>query len=252
MRKLILTLLVLLVAGVPAMAEDMTLDQVIDKNIEARGGKDAWGKVESAKITGKMTMGPGMELPMTMYFKRPGMVRMEMEMQGQQIIQAYDGEMGWQIFPMMGKPDAQKMSDDEVRMVKRQADFEGPLVDWKKKGHTVELVGMEEVDGTEAYKLKVTLDTGDIAYTYLDSEYFLEFKQETTIANQTGQDMKANVVVGDYKEVSGLMLAHSMEFIPEGAPAGMQISFSAIEINPEGVDAALFAMPAAPAAPAEN
>ncbi|MEO1369051.1 MAG: hypothetical protein AAFX50_17890, partial [Acidobacteriota bacterium] len=242
---------VMFLAGVPAFAEDMTIDQVIDKNIEARGGQDAWDKVESAKITGKMTMGPGMELPMTMYFMRPGKVRMEMEMQGQQIIQAYDGESGWQIFPMMGKTDAQKMSDDEVRMVKRQADFEGPLLGWKDKGHNVELVGKEDVDGTEAYKLKVTLDSGDVAYTYLDAEYFLEFKQETTIANQAGQDMKANVVVGDYKEVSGLMLAHSMEFIPEGAPAGMQISFSAIEINPKDVDEKLFAMPA-PANAAEN
>ena len=249
MRKLILLLAVLLVAGVPAMAEDMTLDQVVDKNIEARGGHDAWGKVESAKISGVMTMGPGMELPMTMYFQRPGKVRMEMEMQGQQIVQAYDGEIGWQIFPMMGKPDAQKMSDDEVKMVKRQADFEGPLVDWKDKGHNVELVGKEEVDGTEAYKLKITMDTGDVAYTYLDSEYFLEFKQETTITNQAGQDMKADVVVGDYKEVDGLMLAHSMEFIPEGAPAGMQITFNSIEINPEEINAELFAMPApAPAA----
>ncbi|MEM1182647.1 MAG: hypothetical protein AAGM22_30155 [Acidobacteriota bacterium] len=252
MRKLILMLVVMLVAGLPAFAEDMTLDQVIDKNIEARGGEEAWSEVKSAKITGMMTMGPGMELPMTMYFMRPGKVRMEMEMQGQQIVQAYDGESGWQIFPMMGKPDAQKMSDDEVKMVKRQADFEGPLVDWKEKGHNIELVGKEDVDGTEAYKLKVTLDTGDVAYTYLDAEYFLEFKQETTIANQAGQDMKANVVVGDYKEVSGLMLAHSMEFIPEGAPAGMQISFSSIEINPEDVNEQLFAMPAPAAAAAEK
>lgn len=246
MLKKAVLLIVLALMVVPVGAEELTVDQVIEKNIEARGGRDAWESVGSAKIEGKMVMGGTMEMPMTLFFQRPGKVRMEMEMQGQKIVQAYDGSEGWQIMPLMGKTEPQKMSDDESKMVKRQSDFEGPLYNYKEKGHTIELMGLEDVEGTDAYKLKITLNTGDVAYSYLDAEHFLEFKQEGKTMTQTGQEINTSIMVGDYKEVGPLRLAHSMELLPEGAPQGMVISFDSIELNPEGVDDSLFAMPEVP------
>ncbi|MEM6795594.1 MAG: hypothetical protein AAF725_16565 [Acidobacteriota bacterium] len=237
-------LALLLLAAVPAAAEDLTLEQVISKNIEAMGGADAWKAVESAKVQGKMTMAGGFELPMTLYFMRPGKVRVEMEMQGQKIVQAFDGETGWQIMPMMGKLDPQEMSEDEVKMVKNQADFEGPLLNYKDKGHQVELVGKEEIDGTEAYKLKVTLKSGDIAYSYLDTEYFLEFKQEANVPNPAGVQMKTMIDVGDYKEIGDIVFPHSRTVQPEGLDQSMSVVFESVELNPEDVDGELFAMPA--------
>lgn len=237
-------ILALSLLAVPAMAEDLTLDQIIAKNVEARGGADAWESVKTAKIEGTMTMGGGaMTMPVSMTFERPGKVRFEMEMQGQKIVQAYDGESGWQIMPLMGSPDPQAMSEDESKNVKRQSDFEGPLYNYKEKGHSVELEGKEEVEGTEAYKLKITLKSGDVVHTFLDTEYFLEFKQIYKVNGPTGE-MVMNTMVGDYKEVGPVVLAHSMEMLAEGAPegTGMSISFDNVEINPE-VDGAIFDMP---------
>lgn len=238
----LLTLFVVALAALPVAADEMTVEQIIAKNIESKGGQEAWDEIESAKITGNLNMGGAMTMPMTLYFMRPGKLRMEMEMQGNKIIQAYDGEVGWQVMPMMGKTEPQKMSEAEIKQVKRQADFEGPLFNWKDKGHQVELVGKEEIEGTEAYKLKVTLDTGDVAYMYLDTEYFLEFKQ-TGKAEMQGQEFETDVSIGDYKEVGDIVFAHSVNMTPEGAPAGVAITFDSVELNPEGVDAEFFAMP---------
>ena len=240
MKKLLCLLAVLFVA-MPLVADEMTVDDVIAKNIEAKGGQDAWDAVDSAKIVGKINMG-GMEMPMTLYFKRPSMVRMEMEMQGQKIVQAYDGESGWQIMPLMGKTEPQPMSALELKQVKRQADFEGPLVNWKEKGHTVELIGETEVDGTPAYELKVTYDTGDVSTLYLDAEHFVEFKSLGKVETPQGE-MEMEGILGDYKEVGGVMLAHSMEMRPSGQPQGAVITFDSIDVNPEGITEALFAMP---------
>lgn len=235
-------LLSLALLAAPALAEEMTLDQVIAKNIEARGGESAWQNVESARIEGKMVMAGAMELPMTMLFKRPNSVRIELVLQGQTMIQAFDGSNGWQVNPLMGKTEPQKMSEDEVKQVQRQAEFEGPLHNWKKKGHTVELMGQEEVDGTPAHKLKITMANGDVVYSFLDTEHFLEFKQLASATSPTGQQINLSTVVGDYKEVGDLVMAHSLEMTPEGAPQSMTISFDKVEINPE-LDSSLFTMP---------
>lgn len=246
-------ILALLLLAVPTFAEELSLDDILAKNIEARGGADAWESVKTAQIEGNMVMGGGaMEMPILMTFERPGKVRFEMEMQGQKIVQAFDGETGWQIMPLMGNPDPQAMSDDEAKNVRRQSDFEGPLYNYKEKGHSVELVGKEDVEGTEAYKLKITLKGGDVVHTYLDTEYFLEFKQVFKTKNQTGQEMTMSVMVGDYKEVGPVVLAHSMEMMAEGAPQGMSIIFNNVDINPE-VDGSIFEMPEVEApAPAAN
>ena len=245
-RALLLICLALLAVGVGA--EEMTVDQVVEKHIEAQGGRDAWEGVSSAKISGKIVMGGTMEMPVTIYFQRPGKVRMEMEMQGQQIVQAFDGKEGWQIMPMMGSPDPQRMNEYESKMVKRQSEFEGPLYNYKDKGHSVELLGKEDVEGTEAYKLKITLNTGDEIYSYLDTEHFLEFMQTGKTMTQTGQEVQSTIMVGDYKEVGSLMLPHSREIIPEGAPQGVVISFDSIDLNSADINDEIFAMPEAPAA----
>lgn len=236
--------------AVPAGAQDMTVDDVVAKNIEAKGGQEAWDAIESAKISGKLEMpGGAMTMPMTLYFKRPDKVRVEMEMQGQKIVQAYDGETGWQIMPLMGKAEPQKMSEAEVKQVKRQADFEGPLVDWKEKGHTVELVGKTEVDGTPAWQLDVTLESGEKTTMYLDADHFVEFKTVGT-AETPGGTLEIEAILGDYKEVGGVMLAHSLEMRTAGQPQGATITFDNVTVNPEGVDDSLFTMPEV-AAPAE-
>ena len=242
MRKTILLGAVVALLALPVVAEDLTLDQVLENHYEALGGLDAIKGMETATFVGRMAMGPGGEAPFKMYFKRPMKARMEFTMQGMTGIQAYDGETAWMIMPFMGKSDPEVMADDQAKNMQEQADIDGPLVDWKEKGHPVELIGMEDVDGTEAYKIKVDLANGDVRHHYLDSEYFITIKQEGKTTMQ-GNEVEFETILSDYKEVGGLMFPHSIESKPKGAPAGQVITIDEIEVGIEVSDD-LFAMPA--------
>jgi hypothetical protein len=136
-------------------------------------------------------------------------------------------------------------------MVKEQADFDGPLMDYAEKGHTVELVGVEEVDGTEAYKLRVTRKDGDIDDLYVDTEYFMVFKSESKRTIQ-GQEIEVSTVIGDYKEVGPVIMPHSLEMSGGGGMGGQVITFDKIELGVEMADDH-FTMPEpAPAEEAEE
>ncbi|MEM1204432.1 MAG: hypothetical protein AAGN66_14460 [Acidobacteriota bacterium] len=250
--KPVLVLAVLLLAALPAAAEEMTLDQVVAKNMEARGGEDAWEAIKSVKIVGQMAMGQGIEAPFTIYFKRPDKMRLEFQFQGMTAVQAYDGSEGWQVMPMMGSTEPAAMSEDELKRVRNQADFEGPLFNWAEKGHEVELIGKEEVEGTEAYKLKIKTAEGDESFTFLDADHFLEFRQESSMTTPTGQELQTEVTFGDYKEVGDIVMYHSVEMKPVGAPAGQVITFSSVEVNTGDVDDAMFTKPAAEKAEAPS
>ena len=229
-----------------------TVDEIVAANLEAKGGEEAWMAVETGRMTGNMRMGGGaagaMEMPFAVEFKKPKMIRLEFTMQGMTAIQAFDGEIGWAIMPFLGKTEPEEMAEDQVKQLKDQADFEGVLVNYKEKGHTVELVGQEEVDGTPAYKLKVTRADGDVDYLYLDEEYFVEFKVESTREVQ-GSEVTVATVLGDYKEVDGLLFAHSMEMSFGGGDAQQVITIENIELGVELPDER-FAMPAKAEAPA--
>src|SRR4029077_16438646 len=127
---------------------------------------------------GKMTLGPGIEAPVTLELKKPSSVRLEITFQGNTGVQAYDGKTGWGISPMAAKKDPEPMSADDLKDMDEQADMDGPLVDYKAKGHTVVLMGKEKVEGSDAYKLKLTLKTGDIRTIYIDVDSYLELKTE--------------------------------------------------------------------------
>jgi outer membrane lipoprotein-sorting protein len=249
MRKTILLGVVVALLALPMVAEDLTLDQVLANHYEALGGLDAIRGMETATFVGRMAMGPGAEAPFKMYFKRPMMARMEFTMQGMTGIQAFDGETAWMIMPFMGKSDPEVMADDQAKNMQEQADIDGPLVDWQEKGHTVELIGLEEVDGTEAYKIKVDLANGDVRHHFLDSEYFITIKQEGK-TTMHGNEMEFETILSDYKEVGGLMFPHSVESKPKDAPTGQVITIDEIEVGIEVPDD-LFAMPAPTAEAAE-
>jgi outer membrane lipoprotein-sorting protein len=209
------------------------LDEVLAAYHEARGGEEAWKAVESMRMSCLMQMGGGaMEAPVMIEFKRPNKVRVEITFQGMTGINAYDGETGWMIMPFMGKTEPEELADDQLKDLQEQAEFEGLLVNYEEKGHTVELIGEEEVEGTPAYKLKITKANGDIVYTYLDSEYFLEFKSETKRMVQ-GNEVEVSSISGDYKEVDGLVIPHSIEVSFGNMPAQQVITIEKIEFGVE-------------------
>lgn len=233
-----------LVSG--SAAADMTVEEIVAANLEARGGKDAWVAMESGRMKGTMRMGGGaagaIEMPFVVEFKKPDMIRLEFTMQGMTAVQAFDGTTGWAILPFLGKTEPEEMAEDQVKQLKDQADFEGVLVNYEEKGHSVELLGKEEVDGTPAYKLKVTKANGDVDTLYLDEEYFVEFKTESTREVQ-GTEVTVATVIGDYKEVDGLLFPHSMEMAFGGGEAQQVITIESIELGVDLPDER-FAMPA--------
>jgi outer membrane lipoprotein-sorting protein len=232
----------LLGAAAPAQdGGDLTLEQVIAKNLEAKGGEDKIRAIKTVSIEGNMMMGPGMEAPLTWIWMHPNKMRMAFQVQGMEGIQAFDGETAWMVMPFMGKTEPEEMTAEQTQSLQEEADFQGPLMDYEKKGYQVELLGKEDVEGTEAYKIKVTYGSGSIAYIYLDAEYFLEIKQESKRKVQ-GQEIEGVMSVGGYKDVDGIMVAHSRTIQPKGAPAGQTITFNTIQFNTD-VDESLFSMP---------
>lgn len=229
MKKMILFCLAVALLTSPAGAE-MTLDEVIAAHFDALGGADKLKAVESARLSGTMSMGPGGEVPFLMVFARPQNARMEFTMQGMTGIQAYDGETAWMIMPFMGKNDPEVMAEDQAKSMVEQADFDGPLMDWQEKGHQVELLGLEDTEGSEAYKVKITLKNGDVRYHYLDSENFVVIKQEGLTKVQ-GNEMEFETILSDYKEVDGLMFPHSIMSRPKGAPEGQAVTIDKVELD---------------------
>jgi outer membrane lipoprotein-sorting protein len=173
-----------------------------------------------------------------MTLKRPGMIRQEFTVQGMQGIMAGDGENYWMHMPFMGRTDPEPMPNDQIKQMVRQADIEGPLMNAEEKGITLELVGKEDLEGTEVFHITVTREDGDVEHHFLDAEYYVPLQVKTKTEMQ-GQEMEMTMVMGDYKEVGGLMVAHSMQIV---GGTGGTLTMSSVEIDPE-IDDSIFAMP---------
>ncbi|MBV9572553.1 MAG: hypothetical protein JOY93_00755, partial [Acidobacteriales bacterium] len=153
MRRRVCLATVVLSLLLPA-AWAQNVDDIIAKNVQARGGADKLKSVQSVKTTATMALGGGMEAPGTLIQKRPAFARLEFTVQGLTAVQAYDGSTAWQVMPFMGKKDPEKMSADEAKEMEETADIDGPFVDYKSKGNKVELLGKVKMEGSDVYKLK--------------------------------------------------------------------------------------------------
>jgi len=234
----------LLLSGFAAAAlSAQTADEVVEKYIQAKGGRDKIKAVKSLRFTAKMTMGQGMEAPVTMELIPPShKVRMDFTVQGMTGIQAYDGVTGWQIMPFLGKTDPEPMTADDLKEAKENADLlEGPLYDYKAKGNKVELLGKGDLEGTPVLKLKLTKKDGDVETIYLDADSYLELKNESTRTIR-GQATDLEATFGNYKQVEGLTMAYTIEQKMKGAPASQVITIDKVEVNAD-IPASRFDMP---------
>jgi len=246
-----LRLILLPIFWLSLLASGQTVDEIIAKSFAAHGGLAKLKAIQSMKITADIEVS-GMQASFTRVFKRPMKVRTDISIQGMSMIQAYDGQTGWQIVPFSGKKDSELMSAEELKTIREEADFDGPMMDYKQKGNTIELIGKEKVNGKDAYHLKITVKNGDIRNVYLDAGSFLRIK---TVATTTmrGSEVELETSMGNYQQVNGIMFPFSFEQHFAGAPGpGQKITLSKVETNIP-VDDAIFKMPAAtPAAPASE
>lgn len=248
-KKLLLSVCAAALLTVSAFGQ--TADELLEKNIKAQGGKEKLKSIQSMRITGKMKMGP-MEAPITITKARPSEMRVDFIVQGMTGTSAYDGTTGWNLMPFMGNKDPQKMTEEQLKDMRIEADFDGPTFDYKAKGNKVDYLGKVDVEGTPAYKLHVTTKDGKESNVYYDAESYLAIRVEAT-HNVMGQEMETETTLGDYKTADGFTFPYSTESHAKGKDPsmGQSITIDKIELNPK-IDTAMFAMPAVAAKPVEK
>jgi len=208
----------------------------------ARGGVEKIKAIKSVRMTGKIYV-ENMHIGAVLLIKRPGAARVDASFQGMKMVRSFDGESAWQIDMLEGKPDPEKMTGDDEKEMKDLADIDGPLVDYKAKGNTVELVGKEDLEATPVYKLKVTDKSGDIRYIYLDCQNYLELKTSAR-RKVNGRDAVSDEYYSDYKAVGGVFFPHSIESKTDGEVED-RIVVDKIELNVD-IDDTIFKMPKKP------
>ena len=247
MRSTLVTVAALSLCATPLSAQ--TVDSLIAKYIQASGGMERIQAIQTLRRTGKYSGGGGFEAVIVQENKRPNSVREEFSIQGMTGINAYDGRDGWKIQPWEGKRDPESLGEDEMHGILDDADFDGPLVNYQAKGNRVEYQGIEQIEGSDAYKLKVTHANGDVSFFYLDTEYYLPIRIDTQRMIR-GAPQESETSLGDYKKVNGVYMPFSSESGPKGSSSTDRgkITYDKIEANVP-LDDVRFKRPGAPPAP---
>ncbi len=224
-----------------ATASAQTADEIVTKYLKTIGGMEKIQAMRTLRRTGKFIGGGGFEARVVQENKRDKKVREEFTLQGLTGVNAYDGRTGWKIEPWQGKKDPEPLGEEEMKSILEDSDFDGPLVNYQQKGNKVEFVGMDQVEGTDALKLKVTLANGDVFQYYMDTDYYVPIKIDIKRMIR-GAEREYETVLGDYKEVAGWYLPHSFETNVKGSQDKQKVVFEKIEAN-VALDDKRFEMP---------
>ena len=243
MRFLMLVALLGLAAGTSFA---VTVDELVAKHIQARGGDEKLKAIQSLRLTGKLEISGDFsaEFAMVRQIRRPNSVRTDATLQGITMVRAWDGHEGWAISPLYGRKDPERLSGDESKELIDVADIDGPLVDSAAKGNRIDYLGTEDIEGTEAHKLRVTGKDGDVQYVYLDPDYYLVIR----IVYQRlvrGARVETEFDIGNYEKVNGVYFPFSIDSGPKGGTKNRKITFDKAEANVVMSDA-LFEFPAPP------
>lgn len=238
-------------AANPASAQDA--QSLIAKNLEARGGAAAIDAIKSISFQGRTIFPGDFELTFKSsqaHLASADAIRLDLSLQGLDLVQAYDGHEAWRINPFQGRKDAERMSADDARQLADQALIEGPLLASRKDGSKVQYLGRDDFDGTLAYKLKVTQKDGDEFVYWLDPDTYLEIKVDET-RRIRGAQQTNETELGDYEKVAGVYFPMSVESWSQGQPNQRQRTIIASGTANVPVDTAFFAEPEGPATPAK-
>ncbi len=237
------SILVAFVLAISSSFYGQTADEIINNYFENTGGKENWEKLKGIEMIGVMKM-QNMEIPFEQLATKDGKQVVTIEIQGNKMVwSAFDGETSWQRNQMT--MEAEKSDNEATENIKKQTkDFPDPLLNYKEKGYTVELIGKETIDGTETFKIKLTKDPilingeskPNISHYYFDTENFVPIIIESEINEgpMKGQTVKSSV--SDYQEVNGVYFPFTI------SNQFQTMGFKEIKLNPE-VDTTVFAFP---------
>jgi hypothetical protein len=258
---------------------NLSAAEIVDRNVAARGGLQAWRAVHTMEMEGKLGVGGNrratipvplpdqkgvrqalpsrpfeeVQLPFILELKRNRKMRLEVKFNGQTAIQVFDGLNGWKLRPFLNRLEVEPYTPEEMKNSSMQADLDGPLVDYAAKGTRVELIGEEKVADRNTYKLKLILKNGESMQVWIDAETFLETKIEGQPRRLDGIYHPVEVYYRDYRPVNGLQMPFRMEtkVLPaaQGAKgmkeAGVpteEIVVEKVVVNPE-LEESLFSKP---------
>lgn len=216
-------------------AGTQSVDDLVAKNLQAKGGLEKIRAVRSMKRTGRLVAG-SFQVGFVVSAKRPGMVRQELNLAGQTLVVAYDGTTAWKVDPLSGSDAPVTVDGSEAEAIRDDADFDGPLVDHKSKGSTIELVGSETIDRRPVHHLKVTGPDRRVTHIYLDVETGLEAR----IVSQVGPRTVTHEF-SDYRDVNGVKVPFAIRTLNNNALEG-QVIVDRIELNVT-LDDAIFRRP---------
>lgn len=226
-----------------------TTEEVVAKVLAARGGLERAKAVKTQRITGTIYFSPELYGPFLAEFKRPGKMHNEVTIQNKTVVRAFNGrDAGWVINPFAGKDAPEAMSPEEIKDAMNESDFDGPLIDSKAKGMTVEFGGTEKVEGRDTYILKVTHKDGQVSKYAFDAKTYLMAKW-SGVDTVNGEAVTRETLFHDYREVSGLKFAFELVSNNPGTDVTQRIVVEKIEVDPR-IDESHFEKPQPAAAPA--
>jgi len=228
MRRVVFVIAALVSFALPVSAQ--TVDEIVTHYLKTVGGMEKIQAVQTLRRTGRFIGGGGFEAIVLQENKRGNLVREEFYLQGMTGVNAYDGKIGWKIEPWNGKKDPEALSEGEMKSILEDSDFDGPLVNYQKKGNKVEFAGMDKFEGTDTFKLKVTIANGDTYIYYLDTDYYVPIKIDTKRTIR-GAEREFETALGDYKQVGGWYLPYSIESNVKGSSDKSKVVYEKIEAN---------------------
>ncbi|MEO6038680.1 MAG: hypothetical protein ABIQ93_09725 [Saprospiraceae bacterium] len=222
-----------------AFAQAQNAEEIVAKHLAATGA-DKWAKIKTIKMEAKVSAeaAAGMNILWTMVAERDKAARMEISVMGMNQIVVVNGDKGWNTNPFAGKTDPEPMTADQVESMKDMTDIDGTLVGYKEKGYTLEYVGTEDVDGTEALKIKVNKGK-KTEYTFLDPTSFYEIKK-VEVEEVDGKTVESTVLYSNFKTQDGIVMPFSMQ--QDGGMGNSTITLTTLTFNPP-VDETIFEMP---------
>ena len=242
LRKMVLPLIIVLLAVPLVVVADsttapvaLTATQIVEKNVAARGGLQAWRTVKTLSMSGKLDAGgkQKVQLPFVLEMERNRKTRLELQFNGQTAVQVYDGTNGWKLRPFLNRNDVEPYTPEELKAASMQAELDGPLVDYAAKGTKVELEGVQQVEGHDAFNLKLTLKNGEVQHVWVDGQSFLDVKVEGTPRRLDGKFHPVATFLRDYRSVNGLMIPYVNETVVEGVRQTEKIVVEKVIVNPK-------------------
>lgn len=227
-----------------AGAAHMSAAQIVERNVAARGGLQAWRAVNTMTMSGQLEAGgtKNTRLPFTMTLKRPHKSRIEVRFNDQTAFQVYDGARGWKVRPFLGRNEVEPYSPAEAKAAASWAELDGPLMDYAAKGTRIDVLGMEMVEGHRAYVLKLTTKDNTSRRVWIDASSFLEVKIDGDPRKLDGKMHNVAIFYRDYRKEGGLVMPHTLETAVVGARGTHKLFIEKVALNSQ-VDDSLFAKP---------